>query len=336
MGNVLPKKIDNKKNKELTESQSTTKKTAKSTSIKTEKKNTDSKEIKQKTSQPKKTIESKSINKAYFAIIPIAIIIIIAGFLLFTTTSDAVDAQLIIENGSVQVKHFGSWADATNGMNLYQSDSIKTGDNTSASIIILKGSIIRLDENTEITIKEIIQGTEINVTIQQDAGRTWNTVQKISGIDNYEVETPTTVASVRGTSFDVNVDNDGVTIVSIVKGIVNISITENGTVYSVELTKNWSITVSHDIIGDQLDGYGHIEQFEPDEWIQDNLLEDNIFKDSLKEIIYKKIEPYIDDLKSLYGMTDEEIEVLIVGFINGDFSIPPETPEKFKELFDLS
>jgi len=336
MGNILPKKTDNKKNKELTESQSTTNKTPKSTSIKTENKNSDAKRLKQTTSKSIKNNEPKSFNKAYLAIIPIAIIIIIIGFLFISTTSNVVDAQLIIENGSVQVKHFGSWADATNGMNLYQSDSIKTGDNTSASIIILKGSIIRLDENTEITLKEIIQEDKISVTIQQDAGRTWNTVQKISGIDNYEVETPTTVASVRGTSFDVNVDDEGVTIVSVIKGIVNISITENNTVYTIELTKNWSITVSYDKIGDQLDGYGRLKQFEPDEWIEDNLLEDIIFKGSLKEIIYGKIEPYIDELKSLYGMTDEEIEVLIIGFINGDFSIPPETPEKFKELFDLS
>ena len=89
-------------------------------------------------------------------------------------------------------------------MLLCQSDSIKTGENTSASIILFESSIIRLDNNTEITIKEILQQEgKTSVKIKQDSGRTWNTVLRMSGIDDYEVHTPTTVASVRGTSFDV-------------------------------------------------------------------------------------------------------------------------------------
>jgi len=257
-------------------------------------------------------------------------IISIIGFVWFITqTSDVASAQLVIDYGTVQVKHTGSWTEATSGMELYQSDSVRTGYNASASIILFKGSVIRLDNNTEITLKKIIQQEETSVTIQQDAGRTWNTVKKISGIDNYEVQTPTTVASVRGTSFDVNVNEMGITVVSVIKGIVNVSKTENGTVYSVELNANWSITIDHDKMGQQ-------QPFEPDDWIQYNLLKDDTFKGDLKEILYSKIEPYIDDLKDLYGMTDEEIAVLLDGYINGDFSIPPETPDIYKKLFELS
>jgi len=279
------------------------------------------------------------MKKKVFLIISIIVIICIIGFIWFMLTPDTVKAQLIIESGTVQVKHSGSWTDAINGTEswtdaingteLYQSDSIRTGINSFASIIFFKGSVIRLDENTEITLKEIIQQDETSITIQQDAGRTWNTVQKISGIDNYEVQTPTAVASVRGTSFDVNVEETGITIVSVIKGIVNVSKTEDGSVYTVELEKNWSITVDHDEIGQQ-------EEFEPDEWIENNLLEDETFRGELKDVLYNKIEPYIDELKTLYDMTDEEIEVLIEGFISGDFSIPPETPEIYKKLFDLS
>ncbi len=276
-----------------------------------------------------KRSEPKSMRKKILLILPIIAIICIAGFVMLTLTPDVVKAQLIIESGTVQVKHTGSWTEATSGMELYQSDSVRTGYNASASIILFKGSVIRLDNNTEITLKKIIQQEETSVTIQQDAGRTWNTVQKISGIDNYEVQTPTTVASVRGTSFDVNVHANGITVVSVIKGMVNVSKTENGTVYIVELNENWSITVDYDEMGQQ-------QPFEPDDWIQDNLLKDDTFKGDLKEILYSKIEPYIDDLKNLYGMTDEEIDVLLDGYINGDFSIPPDTPDVYKKLFELS
>ena len=74
--------------------------------------------------------------------------------------------------------------------------------------------------------------------------------------------------------------------------MVNVSKTENGTVFIVELNENWSITVDHDEMGQQ-------QPFEPDDWIQDNLLKDDTFKGDLKEILYSKIEPYIDDLKNL-------------------------------------
>ena len=295
------------------------------------KKSVESKENKPKKSKKinEEKSESKSMRKKFLLIIPIIAIICIAGFLMLTLTPDVVKAQLIIESGSVQVKHTGSWIEATTGMELYQSDSVRTGYNASASIILFKGSVIRLDSNTEITLKKIIQQDETSVTIQQDAGRTWNTVKKISGIDNYEVQTPTTVASVRGTSFDVNVHANGITVVSVIKGMVNVSKTENGTVYTVELNENWSITVDYDEMGQP-------QPFEPDDWIQDNLLKDDTFKGDLKEILYSKIEPYIDDLKDLYGMTDEEIDVLLDGYINGDFSIPPETPDIYKKLFELS
>jgi len=311
-GNILSKKsIESKEKKQ-----------------KKSKKINEKKPMKTKKTDEKKP-EPKFMNKKVFLIISVIVIICIIGFIWFILTPDTVAAQLVIDSGTVQVKHLGSWTDAINGTELYQSDSIRTGINSFASIIFFKGSVIRLDENTEITLKEIIQQDETSITIQQDAGRTWNTVQKISGIDNYEVQTPTAVASVRGTSFDVNVEETGITIVSVIKGIVNVSKTEDESVYTVELEQDWSITVDHDEIGQQ-------EEFEPDEWIEDNLLEDETFRGELKDVLYNKIEPYVDELKTLYDMTDEEIEVLIEGFISGDFSIPPETPEIYKKLFDLS
>jgi len=267
-------------------------------------------------------------------VVAIVVICLIGSVLLVINTgffgSEEAKAQLTFVSGNiVQVKHTGgSWTDAENEMDLYESDSVKTGDSSAATIILFKGSIIRLDSNTEITLKEIIEGEETSVKIEQDAGRTWSTIQKISGIDNYEVETPTTVASVRGTSFDVNVTEDGITIVSVIKGSVNVSTTGEGTVYTVTLGQNYSITVGPG-------GMGEEEELIVDDWILNNLLNDETFTEDLKAIIYENIEPYMDDLKNRIGMTDEEIEILIEGYIRGDFAIPPETPEEYKELFEL-
>lgn len=279
-----------------------------------------------------KKAKSKSMKKRFVLIISVIAIIGIIGFVWFTLSPDVAKAQLIIESGTVQIKHEGgSWTSAQNGTLLYQSDTVKTGNNTFASIVLFKSSIIRLDSNTEVMLQEILQQAgETSVKIKQDVGRTWNTISKMSGIDNYEVQTPTAVASVRGTSLDVNVHANGTTVISVIKGIVNVSITENGSiVYTIEINENWSVTVDFDEMGQP-------EPFDLDDWILNNLLKDEKFKKDLKEILYERIEPYIPELKDLYNATDEEIDILIDGYIEGDFPIPPDTPDWIRELFDLS
>ena len=161
---------------------------------------------KKKTKSRSKRVQSTG--KRFRLIIPVIAIICVIGLMWLILSPDVVvadkpKAQLVIDFGTVQVKHAGeSWTTAENGTYFYQSDSIKTGDNTSASIILFESSIIRLDSNTEVTIQELIQqDEETSVKIEQDTGRTWNTISKMSGIDNYEVQTPTTCTSLMALSF---------------------------------------------------------------------------------------------------------------------------------------
>lgn len=279
-----------------------------------------------------KSNDKKGTKKSSIQLIAaLTVVIVLIGAVFFILNSGVAEAkaQLTFDSGNiVQVKHTGeSWIDAEDDMGLYESDSIKTGDNSTATITLFKGSIIRLDSNTEVTLKEIIEEEETSVTIEQNAGRTWSTIQKVSGIDNYEVETPTAVASVRGTSFDVIVE-EGETIVSVIRGSVNVSTVGNETVYTVTLNQNYSIKISSEGIGEE-------EDLILDDWIQNNLLQDDSFTQELKTIIYENIGPYMDELKGRIGMTDKEIEILIEGYIRGDFPIPPQTPEEYRELFEL-
>ena len=197
----------------------------------------------------------KPKKKMIYFLIPILIIIgLIIIVLLIQSPVEASDdayAQLIIDYGIVEIKQgTETWSIAENGMILYPDDTIKTSDNSSASVILFKSSIIRLDSNTEIMLSELSSDEEeTNIKIQQDAGRTWNTIQKISGIDNYEVQTPTTVASVRGTSFSVNVSSNGSTEVGVGNGTVNVSSFQNDTVLdTIEVNSNESVTVDPEVI----------------------------------------------------------------------------------------
>lgn len=295
------------------------------------------KEIKNKKTTLVEKKQSKSMKKGFLLIIPIVIIIVcIIGFILFMPSSNAAKAQLIIESGTVQVKHGeGAWVTAQNGMDLYQSDSVKTEDNTSASIVLFESSIIRLDSNTSVTLQELIQqGGETSVTINQNAGRTWNTVSKMSGIDNYDVQTPTTVASVRGTAFIIIVQPNGTTYYGVSHGILNVSSVSNGTIQgSIDVSGNESVIVYIDMVGKTLTT---VPFDRSDPWVQENLNKDEQFTSDVKAELYSRLEPYISDLKDIYGVTDEELEILIDGYLRGDFELPPNTPDWMKDIIELS
>jgi hypothetical protein len=292
-----------------------------------------------KSSVKKTTVDTKAKlkpkRKRFLLIIPVIVILCIIGLLWFTQTSDVAKAQLIIDAGTVQVKQSGgSWTTAETGMLLYQSDSVKTGENTSASIVLFESSIIQLDSDTEVTLQELIQQEgETSVTIQQDAGRTLTTVSKISGIDNYEVQTPTTVASVRGTAFVVIVQPNGTTYYGVEHGILNVSLVSNGTIQgSINVSGNESVIVYVDMVNQTLE----IKPFERDEWIQENLNQIEQFRLDVKAELYSRLEPYIPELKANYGVTDEELDVLLDGYLRGDFDLPPNTPDWIRDIIELS
>ena len=300
----------------------------------TNKKKTGSKKTKQETQQ--KAVQKR---KNYLFIIPVIIIVCIIGigWILLNTevvTSEDVTAQLLIDAGTVQVKHAGVWSAAEHGMYLYQSDSVKTGVDSAASIVLFESSIVRLDSNTEITIQELLDEEGItSVSLEQNAGRTWNTVSKISGIDNYEVQTPTTVASVRGTAFVIIVQPNGTTYYGVDHGVLNVTHVINETIQDfIDVNGNESVIIYGNITGQKITK----KPFVIDEWIQENLLKDEQFVGDVKAVLYSRIEPYIPELKAEYGITDQELDVLLDGYIAGDFDLPDDTPQWIRDLLEFT
>lgn len=293
-----------------------------------------SNELEKNKNTPKKKRKSTSMNQKILIMILFIMIISIIGFVWFTQTSDVASAQLVIDYGTVQVKHEGgNWTSAETGMFLFQSDALQTGEDTYASVILFESSIIRLDSNTKILLKEIIQQAETtNIIIEQKSGRTWNTIQKISGIDNYEVQTPNTVASVRGTIFDVNITTSRSTNISVITGTVNVSRLENGTIGdTIAVNGNESV-----LIESESNETLKTDPLIKDEWILRNLGEDAKFYEQLKTELYNRIEEYIPELKKRYGMTDKELDVLIDGYLKGYFDLPPETPEWIRDIIEIA
>jgi uncharacterized repeat protein (TIGR01451 family) len=118
------------------------------------------------------------------------------------------------------------WVKAEEGINLRVDNKIRTGANSHATVTFFEGSTIDLDGDTEITLSELgfsPDSSITNIQIKQEVGATMNRVKKLVDLKSrYDVETPSAVAAVRGTTFFVKVGRDGETFVGNVKGLVGV------------------------------------------------------------------------------------------------------------------
>lgn len=126
--------------------------------------------------------------------------------------------------GDIQVRHgaSASFVTATDGEVLVAGDTLRTGEGARAILTYFEGSTVSVEPNTELIIEDASShpdGSTV-VVMQQTFGRTWHVVTKlITGNSKYEVKTPASTASVRGTAFQV--DNDGEhTVVTTTEGTV--------------------------------------------------------------------------------------------------------------------
>lgn len=127
-------------------------------------------------------------------------------------------------SGDIQVRHAasGSFVIATDGEILAAGDTIRTGDGGRAILTYFEGSTVSVEPNTELTIEDASSSGDGStvVVMQQNFGRTWHVVTKlITGSSKYEVKTPASTASVRGTAFQVDSDGEQ-TVVTTTEGTV--------------------------------------------------------------------------------------------------------------------
>ncbi len=124
----------------------------------------------------------------------------------------------------IQVRHgaTGSFVTATDGEVLVAGDTVRTAEGARAVLTYFEGSTVSIEPNTELTIETASSNPDGStvVVMQQHIGRTWHVVTKlITGNSKYEVKTPASTASVRGTAFEVVSDGER-TVVTTTEGTV--------------------------------------------------------------------------------------------------------------------
>jgi len=126
--------------------------------------------------------------------------------------------------GKVEVRSTGSgkWRPARVGMGVRAGWDIRTYVESSAQLSFETGTVISINENTVMTMDELLQkgqgATKSNVKIA--TGKVFANVQKlVTSKSSFEFETPTAVASIRGTRLSLDVGRSG-TAVEVEEGLV--------------------------------------------------------------------------------------------------------------------
>lgn len=97
----------------------------------------------------------------------------------------------------------GETEDAKAGMFLYSGDAVKTGNKSYTSIVFQDdGSRLKLDPNTSLSLEATRSKKKLSKKMRLGAGKMYAKVSKKRGTD-FQVTTPTSVASVKGTDFGI-------------------------------------------------------------------------------------------------------------------------------------
>jgi len=113
------------------------------------------------------------------------------------------------------------------GSELYNKDLLETSEDSFAAIKFIDGnSIVKLFPYSVLEISATKENGKLNKSTKLNMGELWSRVNPQSG--SYEVETPTTVVSVKGTQFLLEVSEEGATTLYTFTGKVEMSNKEDG------------------------------------------------------------------------------------------------------------
>ena len=164
-----------------------------------------------------------------------AVIFCLLSDIQIARAQQAVVAKLVWARGKVSVLRSSSthWQPAVIGQGLIAGDAVRTGPASTASILCIDESQIKLNENTVVILKSIAPSPRLKPVIpakggpppasryEVPEGEIWlrNKHEKF----HFELETPAVTAIIRGTELNIKVRRNGATSVLLLEGHVCIA-----------------------------------------------------------------------------------------------------------------
>jgi hypothetical protein len=130
--------------------------------------------------------------------------------------------------GAVQVKKSGEaqWTPGGPNMILGEKDQIRVPEQARAELILDNQSVLRLSGNTVLTLQTLEEekgSRRENSRMQISLGRLWLKMGKLfNPASRCDVRTPTVIAGVQGTVYQLSVAGDQSTTIQVYEGAVNV------------------------------------------------------------------------------------------------------------------
>jgi hypothetical protein len=248
------------------------------------------------------------IGGAVLAVLLLLLIFVWSAYQMLTG-STTTPAYLNVESGKVEVDIGKGWVPAQEEMELGLDDKVRTGSDGYASLVLHESAIVSLEPNTEVVINDLDTG---ELQVKQGKGTTWNKFTGLAGVESLSVETPNTVATVRGTSFEVNADDSG-TDDSVLVGEGQVEVSTDGEV--VVLGENEKAVLENAL--ENAVGSGGAKQLRP---VKKQLtaeekrrmllkIEKNVQRmKKMREHEIKKKEIVVKQLQKQFDVTDDEMK----------------------------
>jgi hypothetical protein len=165
-----------------------------------------------------------------YAAVGILLVVVVIGLVYqpWSGLGEGGGAEVAAYTGTVEVQSAdGTQRSLQDDATINSGDGVRTGDESSVVLSFPDQSKTLMAPFTELSVLKLDvgrgQGDQV-IILEQQSGRTQNYVQPLrSAGSRFEIRTPAATVSVRGTSFTVDVDQNGTTRVSVSEGRVQVA-----------------------------------------------------------------------------------------------------------------
>lgn len=166
----------------------------------------------------------RTTKSAIIGVLQIIALVVLPGI------ARAYDAEVIYVTGQAYVREATKWEPVKEKQQLNAGAALRTGPFGQVALLLRDNTQLRVNQNSELTIKAV----EPNGTtaVELDKGHAWAQAKRflrtVTGAvamarPAVQVTTPTSTIGIRGTDWDVRLDPDGATTLTVLSGVVELS-----------------------------------------------------------------------------------------------------------------
>ena len=121
--------------------------------------------------------------------------------------------------GQVRQEHVQQWHPAAVNQGVFAGNYVRTGDLSRMALLFSDQTQLSLNQNSQLQIKQVRdQIKNLNTAVRLNQGRSWTQSRQAS--QQMIMETPSAIAAIRGTDWDMEVDERGKSTITVLSGEV--------------------------------------------------------------------------------------------------------------------